>query len=100
MPDFDNEVLNRPIPKPRRTKAQIAADNAATAAKKSTKAEEAKLNKEKRTWLIKNIATLENKMHNNEQQAKREAAHPPAKKMIMVPQPLIKGMKTCLFEHT
>ena len=43
------------------------------------KAEEAKSNKEKRTRLIKGIATLENKMHNNEQQAKREAAHPPAK---------------------
>jgi len=86
MPDFDDEVLSRPIPKPRWTKAQIAADNAAAAVKKSMKAEEAKLNKEKRTWLIKGIATFENKMHNNEQQAEREAAHPSAKKMVMVPQ--------------
>jgi hypothetical protein len=93
MPDFDDEILSRPIPKPRRTKAQIAADNAAVAAKKSMKAEEAKLNKEKKTRLIKGIATLENEMHNNEQQAEREAARPPA---VMVPQRLIKGMKTCL----
>jgi hypothetical protein len=80
MPDFDDEILSRLIPKPRRTKAQIAADNAAVAAKKSMKAEEARLNKEKKTRLIKGIATLENEMHNNEQQAEREAACPPAKK--------------------
>jgi len=48
MPDFDDEVLNRPIPKPRRTKAQIAADNAAAAAKKSTKTKEAKLKQGKK----------------------------------------------------
>jgi len=96
MPDFDDEVLSRPILKPRQTKAQVAADNAAAAAKKSMKAEEAKSNKEKRTWLIKGIATLENEMHNNEQQAEREAARPPAKKMVMVPQQLIKGMETHL----
>jgi hypothetical protein len=47
MPDFDDEVLSRPIPKPRWTKAQIAADNAAAAAKKSMKAEEAKSKRKK-----------------------------------------------------
>jgi hypothetical protein len=47
MPDFDDEVLSRLIPKLRWTKAQIAADNAAAAAKKSMKVEEEKLNKEK-----------------------------------------------------
>ena len=80
MPDIDEEVLSRPVPKPRRTKAQIAADNAAAAEKKSMKAEEAKSNDEKRTQLIERIATLENEMDDDEQQAEREAAHPPAKK--------------------
>ena len=51
MPDIDDEVLSRPISKPRRTKAQIAADNAAVAAKKSMKAEEARLNKEKHCYI-------------------------------------------------
>ena len=39
MPDIDEDVLGRPILKPRRTKAQITEDNAATAEKKSAKAE-------------------------------------------------------------
>jgi len=94
MPDMDEEVLSRPIPKPRRTKAQITADNAAAALKKSVKAEEAKSMKEKRTQLIESIATLENKMHDDEQQSEREAAHPPAKTTVMVPQPLSKGKGT------
>jgi len=94
MPDVDEEVLSRPIPKPRRTKAQITADNAAVALKKSVKAEEAKSRMEKRTQLIASIAALENEMHNDEQQGEREAARPPAKKMVMVPQPPSKGKGT------
>lgn len=100
-PDIDDEVLVRPIPKPRRTKAQIAADNAAAAEKKSAKAEEVKLNSEIRAQLIEKIATLEKKMHDDEQQADSEAAHPPAKKMMVLPavvQPLRKRMNTHLFE--
>jgi hypothetical protein len=83
MPDVDEEVLGRVIPKPRRTKMQIAADNAATAEKKSAKAQEAKLNNEKRALLVERIATLEKKMEDDEQQAEREAAHPPVKKSIV-----------------
>jgi hypothetical protein len=56
-PDIDEAVLGRPIPKPRRTKTQIAADNATAAEKSSAKAEEAKLNNEKRVQLIEQIAT-------------------------------------------
>ena len=33
-PDIDEEVLGRPIPEPRRTKAQVAADNTAASEKK------------------------------------------------------------------
>jgi hypothetical protein len=100
-PDIDEEVLSRPIPKPRRTKVQITADNAAAAEKKSVKAEEVKLNNKKRTKLIKQIATLENQMHDDEQQGEREAAHPPAKKrIVLVEQPPSKCMNTHLFKHT
>lgn len=91
-PDIDDEVMGRPIPKPRRTKAQIAADNVATAEKKSTKAEESKLNNEKRALLIAQIATLEKKMDDEEQQANSEAAHPPAKKRIVV---MVKSPTKC-----
>jgi hypothetical protein len=96
MPNFDEEVLNRLVLRPRRTKAQIAA----TAEKKSAKAEEAKLNSKKSTQLTVWIAMLENKMHNDEQQAKREAAHPPViKGIVLVMQPPSKCMKTHLFKH-
>jgi hypothetical protein len=91
MPDVDNEVLNRPIPKPRRTKAQIAVDNAAAAASKLVKADTAKVNNKKKARLIESIAALENEMENEEQQDENEAARPPAKKTIMVPRPVSKG---------
>ena len=81
-PDIDEEVLGRPVPRPRRTRAKISADNAIAAEKKSMKAEEAKLNKEKRALLMERIATLEKKMEIDEQHAEREAAHPPAKERI------------------
>lgn len=96
MPDVDEEVLGRPVPKPRRTKAQIAADNAAAAEKKSSKAELVKLNNEKRTQLIERIALLEKNMHNDEQQAKSEAAHPPAKKRIVF---VAKSPSKCMNTH-
>jgi hypothetical protein len=100
MPDIDEVVLGRPIPKPRRTKAQIAADNAAAADKKSAKAEEVKLNNEKRAHLIGQIATLEKRMHEDEQQADKEAAHPPAKKRIVLnTQPLSKCTNTHSFKR-
>ena len=84
MPDIDEDVLGRPIPKPRRTKVQIAEDNAATAEKKSVKAEEVKSNNEKRALLIDRIATLEKEMLEDEQQANKDAARPPAKKRIIL----------------
>lgn len=84
MPDVDDEVMGRPIPRPRRTKAQITADNIATAEKKSTKAEQMKLSKENRDKLIAQIAILEKKMLDDEKQTKREAARPPAKKGIVM----------------
>ena len=59
MPNIDEDILGRLIPKPRRTKVQMAADNAATAEKKSMKAEEVKSNNERRALLIDQIATLE-----------------------------------------
>ena len=99
MPDIDEQVLSRPVPKPRRTKAQIAADNAAAAAKKLAKAEAVKSNEEKKTRLVNSIAVLENEMDNDEQQAEKEAARPPAKKMVMAPQPVSKGKETHLFKH-
>jgi len=80
MPDVDEDVLGRPVPKPRRTKAQIVAENATAAEKKSAKAEEVKSNNNKRAQLIERIATLEKEMRDDEQQAESEAAHPPAKK--------------------
>jgi hypothetical protein len=83
-PDIDEEVLGRPVPRPRRTKAEISADNATAAEKKSTKAEEAKLNNEKRVLLMERIATLEKRMEIDEQQAEREAAHPPAKERTVL----------------
>jgi hypothetical protein len=101
-PDVDEEALSRPIPKPRRTKAQIAADNATAAEKSSTKAEEVKLNNERRAQLVEQIATLEKKMCDEEEQAESEAAHPPAKKrtvLVMKPQdPTSKRMNTHLFK--
>lgn len=101
IPDCDEEVLSRPVPKPRRTKAQIAADNAAAAEKKSLKAEQARLNNEKRTRLEKQIADLEKKMDDDEQQAEREAVHPPAKKRIVfVAKSPGKRMNTHLFKCT
>jgi hypothetical protein len=86
MPDIDDQVLSRPIPRQRRTKAQIAADNAAATSKKLAKAEEAKSKQENTMRLIESIATLENKMDNDEKQAEKEAAQPPAKKTVTVPQ--------------
>jgi hypothetical protein len=98
MPDIDEEVLGRPKPKPRRTKAQIAADNAAAIEKKSAMAEEVKLNNEKKALLVAQIATLEKKMHDDEELANTEAAHPPAKKrMVNVAEPLSKSMDTHSF---
>lgn len=97
IPDVDEEVLSRPIPKPRRTKAQIAADNVTAAEKKSEKIEEAKLNNEKRTLLIAKIAKLEKAMDDDEKQADREAAHPPVKKTVFVVKSPIKCMNIRLF---
>lgn len=95
MPDIDEEVLGRPIPKPRRTKAEIVAGNLAAAEKRSMKAEETRSNNEKRTVLIARIATLEKNMRDDELQDEKEAAHPPAKKRIeLVVKSPIKGMNT------
>jgi hypothetical protein len=101
MPDIDEEVLGKPIPKPRRTKAQIAADSAATSEKNSAKAEEVKLNNERRTQLIEQIAILEKKMHDEEQQPDREAARPPEKEgIVSVVHPLLgKCTITHSFKH-
>ena len=79
MPDIDDEVMERPIPKLKRTKAQIAADNVVAAEKKATKSEEVRLNNEKKALLIARIASLEKKMLDDEEQASIEAARPPAK---------------------
>jgi hypothetical protein len=58
------------------------------------------LNNEKRNQLIKRIAALENEMHDDEQQAEREAACPPAKKrIVLVEQPSSKCMNTHLFKR-
>ena len=99
MPDIDQEVLSRPAPKPRRTKTQIAADNATAAEKLSAKAEEAKLNSEKRAQLIEEIAMLEKRMGDDEKKTEREAAHPPAKKRtVLILKPLSKCANTHLFK--
>lgn len=99
MPDFDEEVRSRPVPRPRRTKAQIEADNAAAAEKKSSKAELVKLNNKKRTLLIERIAVLEKQMEDDEQQAESEAARPPAKKRtVFVAKSPSKCMNTHLFK--
>ena len=99
MPDVDEDILNKVIPKPGRTKMQITADNVAAAKTKSAKAKEAKLNNEKRALLVKQIATLEKKMHDNEQEAEKEAAHPPVKNSIVsTAKPPSKCMKTHLFK--
>ena len=95
-PDIDEEVLSRPIPKPKRTKVQIAADNAAAAEKKAAKAEEAKLMNEKKTLLVGRIATLEKRMLDNEKQADREAARPPAKKKTVL---LVRSPIKCMITH-
>ena len=99
MPNIDEEVLGRPIPKPRRTKAQIAADNIAPAEKKSMKAKEVRLNNKKKAQLLAHIATLEKKMQDDEQQAEREAAHPPANKRIVMTVKSPKRMNTHLFKY-
>jgi hypothetical protein len=99
MPDIDEEVLGRPIPKPRRTKAQIAADNVAAAKKKSLKAEEVKLNKEKKAELLASVAILEKRIEDDERQAEREAAHPPANtRIVMTVKPPTKRTNTHLFK--
>lgn len=96
MPDIDDQVLSRPIPKPRRTKTQIAADNAAAAEKSSAKVEEVRLNNEKRAQLIEQIAVLEKRMGDDEKKDEREAARPPAKKRtVMVTKPPSK----CIITH-
>ena len=98
IPDIDEEVMCRPVPKPRRTKTQIAANNIAAAEKKLAKAEEVKANNEKKAKLIAQIATLEKKMEDDKQQANTEAAHPPTqKKIIMIVKSSTKGMNTHLF---
>ena len=84
IPDIDDEVLDRPIPKPRRTKAQVIADNVAAAEKKTAKAEQVKLSKENRAQLVAQIAILEKKMHDEEKKTESEAAHPPAKKGVVM----------------
>ena len=77
MPDIDEAVLGRPKPRPKRTKAQIVAENADATEKKAAKAEEVKQNNEKRAQLMERITTLEGKMRGDEQQTEREAAHLP-----------------------
>ena len=84
IPDIDDEVLDRPIPKPRRTKAQVIADNVAAAEKKTAKAEQVKLSKENRAQLVAQIAILEKKMHDEEKKTENEAARPPAKKGVVM----------------
>jgi hypothetical protein len=84
MPDVDDEVMARPKPRPRRTKAQIIEDNIAAAEMKSTKAEQVKLSQENRAQLIAQIAILEKKMLDDDKQAESEAARPPAKKGIVM----------------
>jgi hypothetical protein len=99
-PDIDEEVMGRPIPKPRRTKAQITADNEAATKKKTSKAAEVKLNNERRAQLKEQIATLEKQMRDEEEQADKEAAHPPVKKMVLLvtKPPSSKGTNTHLFK--
>jgi hypothetical protein len=91
-PDVDEEVLRRPVPKPRRTKAQIAADKAAAAADKLEKAEAAQSKEDKKSKLIETIATLENQMAIDDRQAERNAAHPPTKKTVFISRPVSDGV--------
>ena len=98
VPDIDEEVMSsRSVPKPRRTKAQITADNIATAKKKSMKAEETKLNSEKKAEIVVWIATLEKRMLDDKEQAKKEAARPPVKKRTIIIKSPIKCMNLSFF---
>ena len=65
--------------------------------KKLAKAEEVKSNNEKRAHLIKRIATLEKEMHDDEQQANKEATHPPAKKQIVL---VVHSLGKCTNTHS
>jgi hypothetical protein len=83
MSDIEEEVLGRPIPKPARrtTGKAVAAEKSTNAASDS---EEVKLNNDKRALIIAQIAALEKLMREDELQAENDAAHPPAKKRIVL----------------
>ena len=101
IPDIDDEVMGRPQPKARRTKAQVAADSIVAAEKKLAKAAEVKSNNEKRALLIARIASLEKEMQEDDQHAEREAARPPAKsnkRIIMMVKSLVTGTNIHSFE--
>ena len=100
VPDIDEEVMSRPVLKPRRTKAQIIADNIAAAEKKSTKSKETKINNEKKAHLVTQIAKLDKEMLDDEQQDNKEAACPqaPVKKRLLMTKSPTKCMNLSLFK--
>ena len=66
LPDVDEATLLKPIPKPHRTKAQIAADNKEKAQKKKDKADADKEQEIKKALGVKKVAAMQNQMHDED----------------------------------
>ncbi|KAF8220599.1 hypothetical protein L208DRAFT_1382587 [Tricholoma matsutake] len=89
LPNVDKATLLKPIPKPYRTKAQIAADNKEKVQKKKDKAAADKEQELKKALGVKIVAAMQNQMHEEDIQSNLHAAHPPAKKTAKVTKPVV-----------
>lgn len=77
LPDVDEEVLARSIPKPRKTKAQIQQEKVADQTRKADAEKDAKARVAAKVSGIKEIARLENRMSIDAAQVNKNASNPP-----------------------
>ncbi|KAF9461190.1 hypothetical protein BDZ94DRAFT_1372446 [Collybia nuda] len=89
QPDVDEETLKRPIPKRKRTKAEILASKQEAQAKKEAKAAAVVANVKRREDAMQDIAQFENRMELDDIELKKKAARPTPKIMVKIPRPTV-----------
>lgn len=87
QPDIDEETLRRPIPRRKRTKAEILASKQEAQAKKEAKAAAVVANVKRREDGVQDIARFENQMELDTIELRKEAARPTPKLIVKIPRP-------------
>lgn len=87
QPDVDEETLKRPIPRRKRTKAEILASKQEAQAKKEAKAAAVVADVKRRVDGVQDIARFENQMELDDIESKKQAAQPIPKLIVKIPRP-------------